>query len=174
MTRAAWIFAAALTLGCSARFVDERPEEERRPLIPDGGGAQVMDLPPAGDMDTGRDLGAGAQGVVLASGTFVGRAGHGGKGGGSIYRRPDGQIEVRMASDFGVTGVVGPVVVLTSRQDLGSMLRPQEGDLELGALRSTSGEQSYLVPGGDGGRRVVFIWCKPFTVEIAKAVMEAR
>lgn len=171
MMRAAWIFAVALSFGCSARFVDERPEEERRPLIPDGGGAPIADLPPSGD------LGEGAQGVTLAAGTFVGRAGHGGKGGGSLYRRPDGQIEVRMAQDFGVTGVVGPVVVLTSRQDLGSMLRPQEGDLELGALRSTSGEQGYLVPGGpggDGGRRVIFIWCKPFTVEIAKAVLEAR
>lgn len=168
--------------GCSASFVDLNPPTAQpadaalpaadllltSPPIGDLSGA------PPGDMAAGDLLAPGEPGRVLAMGTFEGRAGHGGRGGGSLFLRPDGQVEVRMAADFGVTGAVGPVVVLTTRLDLGNTLRPEQGDLELSALRKTSGEQAYPIPGGDGGRRVIFVWCMPFKVEIARAVLEPQ
>jgi hypothetical protein len=41
-----------------------------------------------------------------------------------------------------------------------------------GPLRSPSGAQSYPLPVDDGGRRFLFIFCKPFGVEIALSHLE--
>ena len=158
--------------GCDARFTDLRPQ-----LARDGAAAAALgdarDLADAGDL-AGADLAAvdlAAADPVLARGTFVGRAGHGGMGGAELYRRGDGRVALRFLADFRVTGQVGPVVVLTSRADLGNSLTAE--DLELGDLTAAAGAQEYLLPGSDGGRRNAFVWCRPFRVEIAKAPLEA-
>lgn len=155
-----WLSAVGFVLaaGCEASFVDQR---ERRDafLIPDL------------DEVDGAVADPGAAGVV-ASGTFEGRAGHAGAGTAELVREADGRVVLRFGSDFAVSGVPGPVVVLSSRDALGGAIDATKGDLHLGALASSSGGQSYPVPGGDGGRRWAWVYCEPFAVEIARARLE--
>jgi hypothetical protein len=152
----------ALASGCRAHFVDERPLDER--------GAAAGDLAVAPEDLDGRDL-AGAGVGVFAAGSFSGRAGHLGLGGAALYRRSDGIVMLELDDQFSVSPVPGPVLVLTSRDALGTML-DDSVDLELGPLAATTGAQAYHVPGGDGGRRVVFVFCRPYGVEVARAALE--
>ena len=161
-----WLAAAGVVLaaGCEARFVDQR---ERRDAF------QTVDI--AGvDGSAGSDRGAadGLPAGVFASGTFEGRAGHAGAGTAELIREADGRVVLRFGSDFSVGGVPGPVAVLSSRDALGGAIDATKGDLHLGTLAASSGAQSYVVPGGDGGRRWAWVYCEPFAVEIARARLE--
>ena len=107
---------------------------------------------------------------MLASGSFGGRAGHSGQGTASLVRDADGSERLVFGGDFSVSGVPGPEVVLTSRDSLGTSIDPAT-DLDLGPLQSAAGAQSYPLA-DDEGRRRAFIFCKPFGVEVALAVLE--
>jgi hypothetical protein len=154
-------------VACSAHFVDER-------RLPDSSGIDLADLAEtAADLaETTADL-AGPQAVdlaaqILARGTFSGRAGHSGAGSASLVRSVVG-LTVELGGDFAVTGVPGPELVLTARDSIGTEIAA--GDLDLGPLRSPNGAQSYAVS-DDGGRRNLFVFCKPFGVEVALAVLQ--
>jgi hypothetical protein len=147
-------------VGCQAHFVDERPASERAAAA-----AGLFDL-------GGVDFAETDAGALLAGGVFAGRDGHLGVGGVSLFARDDGLTELRFDDHFACSDVPGPVVVLTTRDALGTQLAPARGDLALGPLIATSGAQRYLVPGGDGGRREVFIFCKPYGLEVAAAQLE--
>jgi len=151
--------------GCDAVFVDNRPPE----LLP---AADLAQASPAADLAgvdaTGLDLAAAS--MAFARGSFTGRAGHLGEGTGELLRYTDGQVALRFGDDFEASGVPGPVVYLTSRDTMGNQIDPGL-DLELGPLAQLSGAQLYAVPGGDGGRRNAFVYCKPFKVEVARAVL---
>ena len=68
----------------------------------------------------------------------------------------------------------GPVVLLSSRPDIGTAI-DSSADLHLGELKATSGAQSYALPaGGDKGRPYVWIYCEPFGVEVARAQLKDR
>jgi hypothetical protein len=146
-------------VGCHATFVDDRPGtlDLAQPRIDLAG----LDL-------GGVDLAGGA--VTFARGTFEGRDGHSGSGPAELVRLSDGSVELRFGAAFVASGVPGPVVVLSSRDDMGTTIDSALGDLSLGTLISTRGEQSYPVP-GDDGRRVAFVFCKPFGVEVARAIL---
>lgn len=146
--------------GCDATFVDRRssppPPENPAPLD-----LSTVDL-------LGADLSSSAQ--PIAQGSFEGRAGHLGSGDGELYRRADGVIEARFAANFVSSGVPAPVAYLTSRADMGNTIDPQ-ADVELGIPRA-SGAQSFVVPSGkEVGRRNLFVYCRSFRVEVAKAVL---
>ena len=149
--------------GCQQQFVDQRPPKPLDTAASDLG-AVAGDLAAASPGDLARRRG------VLAKGLFEGRGGHGGAGGASLFRRDDGTVELRLDGDFAVTGVVGPEVVLSAREALPT-IDPGAGDLDLGPLAHNSGAQSYPVAAGDGGRRQAWIYCKPFGVEVARAVL---
>ncbi len=138
-----------LCSGCHAAFIDERP----------GGAAGASEL-------TGVDLGDGS---VVATGKFGGRAGHIGIGDVSLLAYAGGITEIRFEPDFGCTDVPGPVVVLTQRDALGTQLDAIAGDIEVAPLRSPSGGQSYFVRADPAVQRDVFVFCKPYGVEVAKA-----
>lgn len=160
------IIMIPLLFGCEARFVDQRSAEERARVEIDAAMAPV-DL--AGVDLTGADL-AQPTDVLLAKGSFMGRAGHSGSGDGMLYRAK-GAVEVRFAANFTTSGVPGPAVFLTSRDSMGGSIDSQ-ADISLGTLKSTSGMQVYSVPAGaDVGRRNVFVYCQPFRVEVAKATL---
>jgi hypothetical protein len=175
--------------GCDASFVDQRPGEGQ---AVDGGGLDLATATEAGRADGGSaaDLGdatpgadavpgadaaamvdAGADPVVFARGDFAGRSGYQGAGRAELVRRGD-VIELRFSDDFATSAVPGPVVVLSNRAEMGSAIRTDQGDVELGVLQATSGAQTYAVPDGDGGRRYAWVYCKPFGVEVARAMME--
>ncbi|HUS64990.1 MAG TPA: hypothetical protein VMZ28_10630 [Kofleriaceae bacterium] len=155
------LLVIAASLGCSATFVDWRTDAAAQA---DLGAVDLAETDLSGFDLAGADLGE----TVLATGRFEGRAGHLGSGGGRLVETATG-IEVRMDADFSASAVPGPVVVLTARPGLGTALVAE--DLQLGALSSPKGAQSYPVPGGDGGRRNLFVFCKPFGVEVARAVL---
>ena len=160
------IIMIPLLLGCDARFLDQRSAEERArgsldfAMTPvDLAGADLAGLDLAEPTDT-----------LLAKGTFMGRAGHGGSGDGMLYRAKGG-VEVRFAANFTSSGVPGPAVFLTSRDNMGGSIDSQ-ADIALGTLKSTTGAQTYPVPAGaDVGRRNVFVYCQPFRVEVSKATL---
>lgn len=135
----------------------------------------VVDLQSAGDASQlddasqadgpAPDAAAGEQ--VLAAGVFGGRAGHQGGGHASLVQTISGQEEIVLAQDFFASGVPGPVVVLTARSSLGTSLAAE--DLQLGVLASNTGAGRYPIAGSSGGRRNLFIFCKPFGVEVSLA-----
>ena len=148
--------------GCRADFVDERPQSQR------GAAGAPAEAP--------QDLrGADFVGVPfgpLASGSFGGRAGHLAVGDASLFRGDEGRVELRFDSLFEVSQVPGPVVVLTSRESIGTTIDSGLGDLQLGPLSSYSGEQSYPVR-DPGDRRYAFVFCLSYGLEVARARMDA-
>lgn len=151
--RLALALSLAVLAACSARFVDERAPRDFAVGDPDLGA-----LPSDG----------GAAEDVIARGRFTGRAGHAGAGGATLVTAANGRVELRFDDDFAVSPVPGPVVVLTARESLGTALT--DGDRELGVLGAARGAQTYTV-GTDGGERYAFIFCKPFGVEVARALL---
>ncbi len=150
----AYALAALLLVACDAAFVDDR---QARP-----------DLRPGPDLVTVGDLPEGE--TVVGVGTFEGRDGHLGAGQVTLVKQLDESLELRFAAGFSVSDVPAPVVVLSSRDDLGSTIDPDAGDRELGALAASSGAQSYAVAAEvAAGRAHVFVYCKPFGVEVARA-----
>ena len=111
-------------------------------------------------------------GRVVAEGQFRPRD-YDGKGTVELYRLASGSWELRLGEDFQVDNTPGPVVILTTRETMGSDIKPQMGDKELGVLRSNSGADRYAIPDGPGDRRVAFIYCKPFGAEMLRAILEA-
>ena len=67
--------------------------------------------------------------------------------------------------------VPGPVVVRASEDTLGSRLDPERGDLELGVLEQDRGASSYTLPFPPGPRTFVWVYCKPFGLEEARATL---
>jgi hypothetical protein len=151
------LLLAILLAGCSATFVDDRPP-------PDPAGADLSEAPrpDLAGVDAGPER-------VLARGSFGPRDGHLGEGTVEIVES-SGTLTLRFGGDFRVSGVPGPVVVVSTRDDMGTTIDPAQGDLDLGTLKATSGAQTYAL-GADTGRRVVFVYCKPFGVEVARAIL---
>jgi hypothetical protein len=156
--------------GCQARFSfetfgDAAPAEDLGPAPqPD---LTAMDL--TGLDLSGLDLTAPME-QVLSRGTFEDRAGHLGRGGASLVRRGAG-LELAFDAQFQVSGVPGPFVYLTSRADMGTQINAAT-DVEIARLKAFSGAQSYPLPAQDfSSRPYVFIFCKPFSVEVARAVL---
>jgi hypothetical protein len=159
--------------GCDAVFVDRRSPAEipTPPELPDLAAIDLSGLDLSGLDLAGADLSSPEQ--LLAAGTFMGRAGHFGSGDGQLYRRADGVIEVRFGANFNSSGVPSPVAYLTSRADMGSTIDPQ-ADVEVG-IPKASGAQSFVVPAGkEVGRRHLFVYCRSFRVEVAKAQLVDR
>ena len=55
---------------------------------------------------------------------------------------------------------------------LGTGIDEGRGDIELGPLLNLSGASTFEVPGDPGDRRNVWIYCKPFGVEMSIARLE--
>lgn len=143
---------------CDATFTDFRPPAVR--------GGDAGDAPDSGvDPPDGEGLIR-----VLATGTFEGRAGHNAEGHVSLVELPGGSRELRFADDFSSSGAPGPIVLLSGRESLGTEVDPAL-DLNLGTHKSTRGAQSYPVPVSDDMRRIAWIYCVPYGVEIARAIM---
>lgn len=155
-SRAFALMIPLVLAACDAGFTDLRPSGLR------GVGGSFC-------APGGLDGGAVAGGQVYARGTFSGRDGHIGEGGAALALRADGATVVRFDPSFRTSSAPGPVVVLASRDKLGTSIDPDQGDLEIAALDSPIGVQEYVVTPCDGGRRFVFVYCKPYGVEMALA-----
>lgn len=108
-------------------------------------------------------------GVVAARGGFEGRDGHIGQGTAELVLLEDGSSVVRFDDSFSVSSTPSLTVVLTERDAIGTRI-DSSIDREIAPLRSRTGAQSYGI-GMDDGRRQLFIFCKSFGVEVAKATL---
>ena len=159
------ILFASMVVGCGAEFEDLRPTGSAVPdPVSDGPISDNPEPPPSNDNPDNLTPG------VLAMGTVSGTGGYTGTGTVFLNRREDGALEIEFSSDFSFSGVPGPVLVLNRRDRVGRRL--EAGDLRIGPFSSTSGAQTYLVPEEAANTTWVWIWCEPFGVDIAFAVLE--
>ncbi len=93
-------------------------------------------------------------------------------GSSQLVQLADGGFALWFSEDFSTSAVPGPVVVLSTRAALGSRIDPGAGDLRLGAMNTVRGAQMYRLPEPPGDRRRAFVFCEPFGVEVAHAVLE--
>ena len=112
---------------------------------------------------------AGRAPVELAQGEFAGADGHAGSGIASVIQEPSGQRLVTF-TDFDVDPGV----------DVDVYLVPGDGSdvsdrIDLGNLKGNVGDQQYEIPADASLSRysTVVLWCKPFTVRIAVARLDA-
>lgn len=186
---ALFALACLLVVGCEASFEDLRPESEalvpQEPVPQDMGeegesDATGTDALPDEDVDS--DGTADANGTAdaddeddepteIASGTFEGRGGYGASGSASIWK-VGSSWEVRLNEDFVVDSVPGPVMVLTQGSSLGSSIDASRGDIELGVLESNQGISVFDIGTDPGDRFVLWVFCKPFGLEVARAQLE--
>ena len=161
------ILLAALALPLAACGADTAPASDPPPAAavtadvpttPTASAQDAMPTEPAADaaMD-----GAG----VVAEGAFSGAGDHDVAGRAVLYRLADGSHTVRLeglASDNGPDLRVWLVTDLDDKAD---------GQTDLGALKSTRGDQNYPVPAGAdvSGAVGVSVWCRAFSVEFGTA-----
>ena len=97
---------------------------------------------------------------VLRSATFRGAHGHSASGSARIVQE-NADYRLEFLPDFRVdTGSID--VYLARNQNTVDMAR----DLNLGALKSRSGAQTYPMPNAGGAYPYVLLWCRPFRVPI--------
>jgi hypothetical protein len=101
------------------------------------------------------------------TGTFMGASGYNASGKVTIFEE-NGSFVVQLGADFESQSGPGLHVYLSPSKDSGS------NGVDLGALQSISGEQSYNVPDGvnPNDYDFVLIYCKPFGVVFAYAELE--
>lgn len=183
---AAWAVSA-----CDAGFEDLRPEavkaaqrgggpvDAAAPAVDAAAGGRADAGAPTGDAGAGRDdvgprrvdAAPPAEDVVIAEGPWM-PTDYPATGTSQLVRLADGGFALRFSDDFSTSAVPGPVVVLSTRAALGSRLDPGAGDLRLGAMSTVRGAQMYRLPEAPGDRRRAFVFCEPFGVEVAHAVLE--
>lgn len=96
--------------------------------------------------------------TTLRRASMSGAAGHQSSGGVAIVRAGS-SVDLVFQQDFQVDGGVSDVI-LSTRSD------SMAGGMNLGALRSLSGEQSYSMRNDGSDFRYVILWCRPFQVVI--------
>ena len=103
--------------------------------------------------------------TVVAEGTFAGAQGHDVEGRAVLYRLEDGSHTVRLE---GLDSDNGPDLKVWLVTDLSDKTA---GPIDLGALKSTRGDQNYAVPASAdvSGAAGVSIWCEAFSVEFGTA-----
>lgn len=169
-----WVWVSA----CDATYEDDRSDAgvsrgndavaadlavARTDAVAEGGGSVAA--------DTGI-LEASPGAATVLRGLMMGRRSYNASGAVELELTPERRVLV-FGDDFTVQAVPGPVVVLSKRESLGTSIRPDLGDLELGELQMLRGSQSYALPASqDGPWDYAWVYCKPFTVEIARAKLE--
>lgn len=102
---------------------------------------------------------ASPQAVVLRSAALRGANGHSASGTARIVRE-GGSHRLELGSDFRIDSGNNDVYLTREPGN------PRDGDLNLGEMRQTTGEQRYAMP-DDGARYAhVVLWCRPFRVPI--------
>lgn len=106
--------------------------------------------------------------TVVAEGTFSGADGHDVEGRAILYRLQDGSHTVRLEGLDSDNGPDLEVWLVTNLSDKTS------DPIDLGALKSTRGDQNYAVPAGAdvSGALGVTVWCEAFSVEFGTARLD--
>jgi len=124
-----------------------------------------LDEPPLAGMDAG---------AVVAQGSFYDLENKG-KGTARLYQLPDGALALRF-EDFEVTQNTDLFIwVSESTGPKNSADAVGTPYVQIGNLRSTAGNQNYLLPAGlpAGKARSIVIWCAPVSIAYAAAPLAA-
>jgi hypothetical protein len=187
-------FAFALAaFGCDARFVYEGFRGDAGGAATDAGnaadagfssdagtqsdGGSTTDAGFSSDAGTQSDGGSTTDAGTtsdrpIARGAFEGLGGHAAVGSVTLVARAGGGFALAFDSSFTVTPGPGTVVVLTTRDSLGTMIQTSLGDVEVAAVGASSGAREYTLAADPGARRTVFIFCKPFGIEFGRARLD--
>ena len=143
---------------------DPAPTVATAPITPTASSDEMepaMPTEPIADADM-------ADAEVVAQGTFRDGDGHAVSGRATLYRLADGSHTVRLE---GLESDNGPDLRVWLVTDLADKA---DGPVDLGALRSTRGDQNYAVPAAaDVSDAVgVSVWCRAFSVEFGTAPLE--
>ncbi|MEZ5234918.1 MAG: DM13 domain-containing protein [Acidimicrobiales bacterium] len=113
-----------------------------------------------------------AEPVLRGAGTFIGLAGHDGRGDAAVFRLPDGSQVLRF-ENFDIENGPDLRVYLVPGAD---SYDPTAGAIDLGALRGNVGDQTYAIPAGTelDGPVTALVWCDAFDVEFVAATIELR
>ncbi len=158
-----------LVAGCEARF--ESLSAGSPPVAIADAGVSDSGMPDAGLSDAGQDDGGANESVEFSQGTWEGRSGYRASGSVSLWRAPDDSGFVQFGDDFEATSVPGPFVVVSTRDSLSGGVQSNLGDQLLGPLQSIAGSQTYQIPTGAASLRYAWVYCQPFTVEVARAAL---
>ena len=103
---------------------------------------------------------------VISQGTFEGLAGHNGEGTATLIRGDDGYY-IRFEDDFRVTNGPDLYVYMGSNGEYNP-------DTEISELKGNVGSQNYKIPDSISveENNEIWIWCKAFSVEFAKAELK--
>ena len=163
-------------VGCDAHFKDLR--------------GSVLPTPDAGPADAGHDSGSsgdaatdgaptdagssdsGSAETEVARGSWEGESGYNASGTVALVQVGASR-RLDFDDEFSVTGVPGPFVVVSTRPSLAGGVSTEMGDLTIGPLDRNSGAQSYEIPPSAGEFDYVWVYCQPFTVEVARALLVA-
>lgn len=158
--------------GLTMEEFSSMPDGERAPLVvamPDSTRSMVMDeaarspTQASEAMPAAPGAGAGAAPSVARAGQFEGVAGH--RAAGTAQLISAGGAEYLRFEDFEVTNGPDLRVYLTRGGDVGD-------GLHLAKLKGSRGDQNYDVTGlGAGGYDTVVVYCQPFGVHFAHAVL---
>ena len=113
---------------------------------------------------------------VLASGRFYGLE-RIGRGKVSLYRLPDGRLALRLGDGFVTAANTDLFVWLsTASKPRNSEQAAKAKHTVLEPLKSTLGEQNYVLPAGSkaGSIRSIVIWCRPIQIAYAAAKLRRR
>ena len=140
---------------------DPPPAVAAAPTTPTASPAEMepaMPTEPVADADM-------ADAEVVSQGTFRSGDGHAVSGRAVLYRLADGSHTVRLE---GLDSDNGPDLRVWLVSDLADKA---DGSVDLGALKSTRGDQNYPVPTGAdvSGAAGVSVWCRAFSVEFGTA-----
>lgn len=168
-------------VGCDAIYTDLRPDSP-----PVDAGLASADAAPADafadggvadaglDRDAGPETDAGAPSAITLVGAFEGRGGYDAAGTATLQSTDTG-LELVFSEDFASAAVPGPVVVVTPRSAIGTSLTAADtvvARLDSGSIRGANRFDVELAE--PPSPAYVFIYCEPFGVETARAVMEPR
>ncbi len=160
--RALLLSACIGLVGCNARFTsllprDSNPSEDGS--VPDDGGTDDGGATP---FDAGELL-------PLAEGQWEGESGYRASGSVTLLVGDGDQGQLEFSDDFSVSRVPGPFVVVSTRSSLSGGVSPERGDRLLGPLQSEEGAQTYDISGDASSFEFAWVYCQPFTVEVARA-----
>lgn len=97
--------------------------------------------------------------TVLRTARIRGAAGHAASGTARIVRE-GGRYRLELLSDFRIDSDNNDVYLARQAETVGA------SDLNLGAMKSTRGAQSYDLPDAGGSYSHVVLWCRPFRIPI--------